>query len=225
MISALLMKELRFLARERCFRVIGFGYLLAVSAACVLFVRDALAFAGSDPARPLTTFFPALAGLQAALLAGITPWVILRMGSSEDGECLHQSIARACAPPWLPVFARMAAACIYVALLSALALPVLTSTWLLGAADYGDIALTLADTGAMLVLIALIVFHLALRGREWTVAWILSYITAAAVFLAWLAASQALGPASSSLVSLMCAVILGTLLIFRANRILLRLET
>jgi hypothetical protein len=224
MIRSLIARDLRLIARERGFRVVLLCYLCAYLAASAAFCMDVLRASDPESARRMVVLFPKLAVLQTAFLALITPWAVLRLGKAASGDNLVRMAAEIFASPWQIMLTRLIATVVYLAELLILSWPVLCVARLLGAADFGRMAWSLADTFLFLMLLVALVLHFSMRGGCWALSWILSYTAISILGYGWYRMSFAIDPVSGTMALFSLAMLLVFLLFTRANRSLAYLK-
>ncbi len=224
MIRHLLARDLKLIARDPAFRVVCLGYLVVFLAASGVFYLGVLAGSESETKHLMTVLFPRIAVLQAALLAGVTPWLVFRFGTRDGVNGLVRLGAEIFVMPWQLVSGRILALALFLAELVCLSLPVLSVALLLGAASLQQIGQALLDTFLFLLPLALIVLHLDMPRRHWALSWVLSYSALLALAYGWyLISSSDYGPVVAPL-CLLSIAIFAALLLLRANQSLIYLR-
>jgi len=215
MISALVIKDLRLVARDRVFRFVMAGYLAVFLAGSLTFFSGFFSASGSHFAAAGELLFSRVCALQWILLAGISPWLVLRMHGE---ELAHAGMM---ARPWQVLISKTIASIAYLAVFLSLCLPVFSLVRLVGAAGLRQIAWSLADVFLFLVVLILLVFHVLLRSAGWAVSWTLSYAALAALGFGFYEIRSALDHASVTLILLLMASFFAALLILHGNRALI----
>ncbi len=222
MIRALITNELRLVARDTAVRIVIVGYLFVLLAASLAFCLRVLT--AGDSGLAVAELFTRLTTMQTALLACITPWLILHISQQDLGDRLVRFIAGIAAVPWQVLFAKILAMSICLAEFLSLSLPVLFVARLFGAASFRRIAWFYAGALLFLMILMLLTLHFSMRGGHWAVSWILSYSALAVLGLGWIEISSMIGRGSITIVFLLLNLVLGTLLFVRGNRSLVYLE-
>jgi hypothetical protein len=224
MIRSLVARDLRLIARERGFRAVFLCYLCVFLAASTAFYLDVLIASEQESTRSMVVLFPKMIALQAALLALITPWAVLRLVKTDSGNNLVRLAAEVFASPGQIILAKLMAAGVYLAELLILSWPVLCVALLLGAASVSRIAESLADTFLFLMLLVTFVLHLSMRGGYWALSWVLSYTAISILGYGWYKMSFAIDAASSTMVLFSLVVLLISILFTRANHSLVYMK-
>ncbi|MBN2320565.1 MAG: hypothetical protein JXR49_15915 [Acidobacteria bacterium] len=219
MIGILTGKDLQAAARNRAFRLVMTGYLLVFSAAGLYFFFNFLSPENSSFTAASEALFLQISVLQGVLIAGLAPWIILRLHAQDLSAMPFAGALNVL--PWRLLTAKIAASAIYIALLLSLGLPFFSLAQHMGVATYGRIAWLLADTFLFLMVLILLVFHLSMRCRNWVLSWILSYTALALLGLFWSQLRSSLNHGSCTLILLLLSVLFGSLLILQGNRTLL----
>lgn len=215
MIRALIIKDLRLVGRDRVFRFVLVGYLLGFLAGSLTFFSGFFSGNGSQFSAVSELLFSRVCALQWVLLAGISPWLILRMHGEELGH------ATMMAKPWQVLVSKIVASTMYLVVFLSLSLPVFSLLRLVGAAGLRQIAWALADVFLFLVVLILLVFHVRLRCAGWAASWTLSYVALAALGFGCYEVWSALDHASVTLTLLLMASFFAALLILHGNRTLI----
>ncbi len=218
MIGILIGKDLQAAARNRVFRLVMVGYLLVLSAAGLYFFFNFLSLENSSITAAAEKLFFQISVLQGALIAGLAPWVILRMHAQDLTAMPFAGALNV--SPWQLLSAKMAASALHNVFLLSLGLPLFVLSKFMGAATYGQIARLLLDTFLFLMVLTVLVFHLSLLCRKWIVTWILSYMALAFLGFFWIQMRLNLNHESCSLILLLLFVLFGILLIPQGNRAL-----
>ncbi len=216
MMGALIARDMRLIARDCRLRVVILGYLFVFLTASVLQCLGM--FAAGNLSLNAGSLFASLAVLQAALLGGLAPWMILHSSGLDCGVSLMRLIAGTSAAPWHFLLGRIVSLGICFAELLSLSLPVSLLMRLFGAASFLQIAWSLADTFLFLMALTLFVLLVSMHGAHWAVSWILSYLALAVLGLGWVAMASAIDHASITLIFLLLLVLLGSLLLLRGGR-------
>jgi len=218
---ALVAKELRLAARARAIRVVLIGYLLGFLTACLVLLAGFLAADDSVAGDANALLFSRFSGLQWALLAGLTPWLVLEHFARDLGNGGAPPAGCMLVRPWQVLAAKavVSAACLTVLL--SLSLPVFTLAQLMGVASLRQIAWSIADGFLLLLLLALLVFHIRLQCRIWALSWVASYVMLGIVAFGWNIVSSSLAPRSGTMILALLAALVGALLPASGNRALM----
>jgi len=216
MMGALIATDMRLIARDRGLRVVIFGYLFVFLTASMLQCLGM--FSSGNLSLNAGSLFTSLAALQAALLGGITPWLILHTSGQECEVSPVRWIAGASVSPKHFLLGRIVSLGICFAEILSLSLPVFMLVWLFGATSFLQIVWSLADTYTFLMTLMLFVLLIGIGGVHWAVSWILSYLGLAVLGLAWIGMISAIDHASITLVFLLLLVLLGSLLLLGGSK-------
>ena len=211
MIRALVTKDLSLVARDRVLRLVPVFYLAVFLAGSGAFFSSFLSGNGSQFAAASELLFSRVCALQCILLAGISPWLVLRM----HGDDLNH--ASMMAKPWQVLLSKTVASATYLMVFLSLSLPVFSIVRLVGAAGLRQIAWSFADLFLFLLVLTLLVFHVRLRCSGWAASWALSYAGLAALGFGGYEIWSALDHASVTLILLLTALMLSALLILHGN--------
>ncbi len=221
MILALILKDLHLASRDRVFHAALCGYLFVYLAASLFFFSGFLAAGDYAFAAASSLLFSRISVFQGAVLAALTPWLILRMHDRElNGQWMSPN-AGLWAPPWKLILAKVIASATYLAALVLLAMPVLCLVRLMGTTTFLQIGRTLCDIFLFLLVVTVLVLHLRLRFRSWLLSWILSYAALGIATLAWYEIVSSAGRDACSLVFLLILIFFMALLFPHGNRALL----
>jgi hypothetical protein len=224
MMRHLLGKDLKLIARDPAFRVIGLGYLVAYLVASGVFCGGVLAASDPEAGFLMTVLFPRVAALQAGLLAAVTPWLVFRYGTHDGVNGLVRLGAGISAPPGLLVAGRILALAVLLAELICLSFPVMTVVLLLGAATLPQVGQSMVHTYLFLVLLAIMVTQLDTPRRHWALSWVLSYAVLPVLACAWYEISSFQDGRLAAPVGLVSILLLASLSMLRAGRILIYLR-
>jgi hypothetical protein len=221
MITALILKDLNLVARNRTFHFALIGFLLIYLSASLFFLSSFLT-AGNYPFAAMSSLlFSRISIVQGVLLAAFIPWILLRM-HGQDLSCEPRPFGPGMmAAPYQIILSKLMATFICQLNLVVLALPVLCLTRLMGAATFRQIGWVLLDTFLFLMVAGVLVFHLRLRFRTWLCCWILSYVALGSAGFVWYKAWTLYGRDLCSLLFLLLLVFFAALLFPHSNRALL----
>ncbi len=224
MIGHLLAKDLKLIARDPAFRVIGLGYLVVFLLASGAFCWGILAGSDSEARYLMTVLFSRLVALQAGLLAVATPWLVFRFGTRDGGNGLVLLAAEIMAMPWQLIAGRILALAVFLAELLCLSLPVMTVVLLLGTASLQQVGVSLAHTYLFLLLVAIVAVLLDTPRRHWTLSWVMSYTALIVLACTGYQLSSYDNGRLAAPVALVLVVLGVSLSMMRANRILIYLR-
>jgi hypothetical protein len=223
MIRSLLARDLKLIARDPAFRVVSLGYLLVFLAAGVAFCAAVLTGSEQETRYGMTLLYPRITWLQNALLACITPWIVIRLDTRDGGEGWVRLCADLFAMPWQVTFARILALAIFLAELLCLSLPVFSVVLLLGAATVPQVVQSFVHGYLFLLFLALIVAHIDMIRKHWALSWVLSYALLPGFAYGWQQGSNSSYEPLLAPLFMVSMTVFGALLLLRANRSLIYL--
>lgn len=220
MIPALIAKDLRLIARDRNFFIALAVYLFIYLVASLIFFSDFLA-ANHYPFPAMSSLlFSRISVLQGALVAALTPWLILSMNEQDlNGEFISLN-AGMLAAPWKIILAKLVVSAICLFNLIILSLPVFCLVRLLDATTFRQIGWVLLDTFIFLLVLTMLVFHVSLRFKSWLSCWILSYAALGIAGFIWYRTWLSLGRESCSQLFLLLLILFVVLLFPHGYRVL-----
>jgi hypothetical protein len=221
MIIALITKDLSQAAKDRIFHSVLAGFLLIYLITSMFFIYKYLSSDGHPAAEMASMLFSRISILQGALIALLTPWMMLKIHDRDlSGESKPLG-ADMMATPFQIILSKLIASTICLLNMIFLTLPIFCLVRLLGAASFRQIGWVLFETFLFLSLLSVIIFHLRLRFRSWLSCWILSYVAFILAGFVWQEMWFSVGRESCTLLFSSLLLLFVALLFPHGNRMLL----